>query len=97
MKQVLPQEAERAPEPREDVGVEDAAASERFVLEKRHIGFGLCDSESAEGLGQLLRLSRPLFGVLTSHGVQELCLSSMAHGLLEGIQAQGVRRRPMQA
>ena len=40
---------------------------------------------------------RLLVGGLSFHGVSGLCMSSLAHMLPGGIQAQGMRRRPMQA
>ena len=55
-------------------------------------------------LGQTLRAGRRLVGGLSFHGVSELCTNSLAHRLPGGIQAQelriqaqGMRRRPMQA
>ena len=42
-------------------------------------------------------LSKWLVGGLSFHGVSGLCLSSLEHRLPGGIQAQGMRRRPMQA
>ena len=42
-------------------------------------------------------VGRPLVGGLSFHGVSGLCMSSLAHGLPGGIQAQAMRRRPTQA
>ena len=53
--------------------------------------------DSTAGLGQLLRTGRPLVGGLSFHGVSGLCMSSLAHWLQGGVQAQVRRRRPMQA
>ena len=44
-----------------------------------------------------LRTGRPLVGGPSFHGVSGPCASSLAHRLPAGIQAQGMRRRPMQA
>ena len=53
--------------------------------------------ENTAGLGQKLRTGRPLVGGFSFHGVSGLCTSSLAHRLPGLIQAQGMRRRPMQA
>ena len=53
--------------------------------------------DSTAGLGQTLRAGRPLVGGLSFDGVSALCMSSLAHRLPGGIQAQSMRRRPMQA
>ena len=53
--------------------------------------------DSTAGLGQTLRTGRPLVGGLSFHDVYGLCTSSLAHRLPGGIQAQGMRKRPMQA
>ena len=53
--------------------------------------------DGTAGLGQTLRAGRPPVGGLTFHGVSGLCMSSLAHRLPSGIQAQGMRIRPMQA
>ena len=53
--------------------------------------------DSTAVLCQTLRTGRPLVGGLSFHGVLGLCMSSLAHRLQGGVQAQGLRRRPMQA
>ena len=53
--------------------------------------------DGTAGLGQSLRTGRCLVGGSSFHGVSGLCLSSLPHGLPAGSQAQGMRRRPMQA
>ena len=52
--------------------------------------------DSTAGLGHTLRAGRPQVGGLSFQDVLGLCMSSLAHGLPGGIQAQGMRR-PMQA
>ena len=46
--------------------------------------------DSTAGLGQTIRTGRPLVGGLSFHGVSGLCMSSLAHVLLLGIQVQSV-------
>ena len=53
--------------------------------------------DSPASLRQTLRTGRPLVGGLSFPDVSGLCMNLLAHGLPRGIQAQGMRRRPMQA
>ena len=53
--------------------------------------------ESTAGLGELPRAGRPPVGGLSFHDVSGLCTNSLARVLPGGSQAQGMRRRPMQA
>ena len=53
--------------------------------------------DSAAGLVQILRTGRPLVGGLSFHGVWGLCTNPVARRPPRGIQAQDMRRRPMQA
>ena len=48
--------------------------------------------DSTAGLGQTLRAGCPLVGGLSFHNVSGRCVSSLAHGLPDGIQAQVMRR-----
>ena len=50
-----------------------------------------------EGRYASTRMARSLVGGLSFHGVSGLCMSSLAHRLSGGIQAHGIRSRPMQA
>ena len=53
--------------------------------------------DSTAGPDQNLFSGRLLVGGLSFHGVSELCTSSLARGLQGGIQARGMRMRPMHA
>ena len=54
--------------------------------------------DSTSGLDQTLRPGRPLFGGgFSFHGVSGLCMNTVAHRLPGGIQAQGMKWRPMHA
>ena len=59
-------------------------------------GIRFCFPRLTSSSGEWER-SRPLVCGLSFHGVSGLCVSSLAHTLRSGIQAQGMRRRPMQA
>ena len=48
--------------------------------------------DSSAGLGQTLRMGRPLVGGLFFHGVLGLCMSSLALRLPGGIQGSGHER-----